>query len=169
MEDKKVNSEISYIGKLLFGQYNSFRRRFVHNWIIHPICSLLPEHSANKLHDRNADWAFGEETREKDIDVEYWVEMYEGVYVASICINKYLHLYISRCKDESFSIHSFIDEENGLLYHVELTIGERLIKLGYDTRQKWTEVLRALELIVEEWNTLKEDVDEIDNEEQTQA
>lgn len=34
---------------------------FIHNCIIHPMMPFLPTRTAVKLHDKNANWAFGSE------------------------------------------------------------------------------------------------------------
>lgn len=31
---------------------------FVHNCIVHPVMPFLPKKTANRLHDKNANWAF---------------------------------------------------------------------------------------------------------------
>ena len=31
---------------------------FVHNCIVHPVMPFLPTKTANRLHDKNANWAF---------------------------------------------------------------------------------------------------------------
>lgn len=36
-------------------------KSFVHNAIVHPLMMFLPKDYAHELHDRNADWAFGQE------------------------------------------------------------------------------------------------------------
>ncbi len=34
-------------------------KSFVHNVIVHPLMMVLPVGVANKMHDTNANWAFG--------------------------------------------------------------------------------------------------------------
>lgn len=34
-------------------------KEFVHNAMVHPLMMFLPTGAAHKLHDRNANWAFG--------------------------------------------------------------------------------------------------------------
>lgn len=42
----------------MFGP-NTWFRDFVHNSIVHPIMPFLPLKLSERLHDRNATWAFG--------------------------------------------------------------------------------------------------------------
>lgn len=39
---------------------------FIHNSIVHPVMPFLPKKLAIKLHDKNGDWAFGEQTNNND-------------------------------------------------------------------------------------------------------
>jgi hypothetical protein len=43
---------------------------FVHNSLVHPIMPFLPVRVANRLHDRNATWAYGLE-RYDELKLEY--------------------------------------------------------------------------------------------------
>lgn len=45
-------------------------KEVVHNCIIHPLMVFLPSYLATRMHDRNADWAFGEQ-RFDEIGLEY--------------------------------------------------------------------------------------------------
>jgi len=45
----------------LFGTIGSRRRRFVHNFLIHPLVAVLPSRIGTRLHEANALWAFGVE------------------------------------------------------------------------------------------------------------
>ena len=38
---------------------NKYFKEFIHNVFVHPLMMFLPCELANKLHDRNATWAFG--------------------------------------------------------------------------------------------------------------
>jgi hypothetical protein len=44
-------------------------KSFVHNAIVHPLMMFLPLELANKMHDKNATWAFGLE-RYDEINLE---------------------------------------------------------------------------------------------------
>jgi len=43
---------------------------FVHNCIVHPAMMFMPSELATKMHDKNADWAFGQETRYNELEIE---------------------------------------------------------------------------------------------------
>ena len=47
-----------------------FFKDLVHNVIVHPLMVVLPSKQATILHDRNADWAFGKDTRLDEIGIE---------------------------------------------------------------------------------------------------
>ena len=38
---------------------NKFFKNAVHNLVVHPLMTVLPSRIANRLHDSNAEWAFG--------------------------------------------------------------------------------------------------------------
>lgn len=40
----------------------SYLKAFVHNVIVHPLMMFLPSKVGAKLHDKNAEWAFSEES-----------------------------------------------------------------------------------------------------------
>ena len=37
----------------------SWLKSFVHNVVVHPLMMFLPRDLANRMHDKNANWAFG--------------------------------------------------------------------------------------------------------------
>lgn len=37
----------------------SYIKDFIHNVIVHPLMMLLPANLATKMHDKNANWAYG--------------------------------------------------------------------------------------------------------------
>lgn len=37
----------------------SWLKSFVHNVVVHPLMMFLPRDLAHKMHDKNANWAFG--------------------------------------------------------------------------------------------------------------
>ena len=41
-------------------------KSFVHNVIIHPLMQFLPRNLGTKLHDKNANWAFGLKLEDND-------------------------------------------------------------------------------------------------------
>ena len=47
----------------------SWLKSFVHNVIMHPLMMFLPRDLAHRMHDKNANWAFGLE-RYDEIKVE---------------------------------------------------------------------------------------------------
>lgn len=38
--------------------FKQYCKEFVHNVIVHPMLMFMPIETAEKLHDKNADWAF---------------------------------------------------------------------------------------------------------------
>ncbi len=46
-----------------------YLKSFIHNVFIHPLMMFMPAELANKMHDRNANWAFGLE-RYDEIQLE---------------------------------------------------------------------------------------------------
>lgn len=45
-------------------------KEFTHNCIVHPAMMFMPKEWGNVLHDRNADWAFGQESRFDELTLE---------------------------------------------------------------------------------------------------
>ena len=43
---------------------------FTHNCIVHPVMMFIPKRLANKLHDTNADWAWGKENHVDELALE---------------------------------------------------------------------------------------------------
>lgn len=56
----------------------SWVKDFIHNSVVHPILPFLPLRWANLVHDRNADWAFGQD-RLDEMGIES--RMRDGNYV----------------------------------------------------------------------------------------
>lgn len=46
-----------------------YLKEFVHNAIVHPLMMFMPVKAAHKMHDRNANWAFGL-SRYDEIEIE---------------------------------------------------------------------------------------------------
>ena len=45
-------------------------KEFVHNVIVHPTMMFMPSSLATKMHDKNADWAFGTGQRYDELSLE---------------------------------------------------------------------------------------------------
>lgn len=45
-------------------------KEFIHNCIVHPLMIVLPSDKATRLHDVNANWAFGIENRYDELFLE---------------------------------------------------------------------------------------------------
>lgn len=45
-------------------------KEFIHNCIVHPLMMVLPSDKATRLHDINANWAFGLENRYDELFLE---------------------------------------------------------------------------------------------------
>lgn len=45
-------------------------KEFVHNCIVHPAMMFLPSDKASLMHDKNADWAFGKDSRYDELSLE---------------------------------------------------------------------------------------------------
>ena len=45
-------------------------KSFTHNCIVHPLMMFMPKKWAHEMHDRNADWAFGKESRFDELILE---------------------------------------------------------------------------------------------------
>ena len=48
----------------------NYLKEFVHNVIVHPLMMFLPSKLATKIHDKNANWAFGTGSRYDEIKLE---------------------------------------------------------------------------------------------------
>lgn len=48
----------------------SWLKEFTHNCIIHPLMMFVPREIGDKMHDKNADWAFGKESRYDELTLE---------------------------------------------------------------------------------------------------
>ena len=49
-------------------------KEFTHNCVIHPLMMFVPRHLGDWMHDKNADWAFGSESRFDEITLERQME-----------------------------------------------------------------------------------------------
>lgn len=47
-----------------------YLKEFVHNVIVHPLMMFLPAKLATRMHDKNANWAFGSGSRYDEINLE---------------------------------------------------------------------------------------------------
>ena len=45
-------------------------KAFTHNAIVHPLMMFVPREIGDKMHDANADWAFGKESRYDELTLE---------------------------------------------------------------------------------------------------
>ena len=45
-------------------------KEFIHNCVVHPLMMVLPSDKATRLHDVNANWAFGLENRYDELFLE---------------------------------------------------------------------------------------------------
>lgn len=45
-------------------------KEFTHNGIVHPLMMFMPAELATKMHDKNADWAFGVSSRYDELELE---------------------------------------------------------------------------------------------------
>lgn len=41
-------------------KFEQYLKEFIHNVVIHPLMMFIPVDIGNKLHDKNANWAFKE-------------------------------------------------------------------------------------------------------------